>query len=35
METTPSGLKFEDEKVGEGASPARGKPMHVRLCGRL
>jgi peptidylprolyl isomerase len=35
METTPSGLRYEDEKVGDGASPARGKKVTVHYTGTL
>jgi peptidylprolyl isomerase len=35
METTASGLKYTDEKVGTGASPTRGKKVLVHYTGRL
>jgi peptidylprolyl isomerase len=33
--TTPSGLKYTDEVVGTGESPARGKSVKVHYTGRL
>jgi len=33
--TTPSGLKFEDLKVGQGASPEKGKTVVVHYTGTL
>jgi peptidylprolyl isomerase len=33
--TTPSGLKYVDEQVGEGASPAKGQQVTVHYTGRL
>ena len=33
--TTPSGLKYVDEVVGDGASPERGKRVRVHYTGRL
>jgi peptidylprolyl isomerase len=33
--TTPSGLKYTDEVVGEGASPERGKKVTVHYTGKL
>ena len=33
--TTSSGLKYIDEVVGEGDSPARGKKVRVHYTGRL
>ncbi|TAK61976.1 MAG: FKBP-type peptidyl-prolyl cis-trans isomerase, partial [Dehalococcoidia bacterium] len=33
--TTPSGLKYIDETVGAGDSPARGKKVRVHYTGRL
>jgi len=33
--TTPSGLKYVDEVVGSGDSPARGKKVRVHYTGRL
>jgi peptidylprolyl isomerase len=33
--TTPSGLKFEDEQVGTGASPEKGKKVTVHYTGTL
>jgi peptidylprolyl isomerase len=35
METTASGLKYVDEKVGDGASPSKGKRVTVHYTGRL
>src|SRR4051812_16945494 len=35
MNTTPSGLKFEDEKEGTGASPTKGKRVTVHYTGTL
>jgi peptidylprolyl isomerase len=35
METTSSGLQYEDEKVGTGASPAPGKKVTVHYTGTL
>ena len=35
METTPSGLKYEDVKVGTGASPEKGKKVTVHYTGTL
>jgi peptidylprolyl isomerase len=35
METTPSGLKYEDEKVGIGPSPQKGKKVKVHYTGTL
>ena len=34
-QTTPSGLKYVDEKVGEGASPQKGKRVSVHYTGTL
>ena len=33
--TTPSGLKYVDEVVGEGDSPQKGKRVRVHYTGRL
>jgi peptidylprolyl isomerase len=33
--TTPSGLKFVDEKVGDGAAPQKGKRVTVHYTGTL
>ena len=33
--TTPSGLKYVDEQVGTGASPAKGKKVKVHYTGTL
>jgi len=33
--TTPSGLRYVDEVVGDGDSPARGKTVRVHYTGRL
>ena len=33
--TTPSGLKYVDEKVGDGASPQKGKQVSVHYTGTL
>ncbi len=33
--TTPSGLKYVDEVVGSGASPAKGQRVRVHYTGRL
>ncbi len=33
--TTPSGLKYIDEKVGDGASPQKGKRVTVHYTGTL
>lgn len=33
--TTPSGLRYTDEVVGTGASPAKGKKVKVHYTGRL
>jgi peptidylprolyl isomerase len=33
--TTPSGLKYVDEVVGEGARPEKGKRVKVHYTGRL
>jgi len=33
--TTPSGLQYIDEKVGTGASPAKGKMVSVHYTGTL
>jgi peptidylprolyl isomerase len=33
--TTPSGLKYVDEVVGEGAAPEKGKRVKVHYTGRL
>lgn len=33
--TTPSGLKYSDEVVGSGESPAKGKKVRVHYTGRL
>jgi peptidylprolyl isomerase len=33
--TTPSGLKFIDEKVGDGATPQKGKRVSVHYTGTL
>ena len=35
MVTTPSGLKYIDEKEGEGPSPTRGKTVTVHYTGTL
>jgi peptidylprolyl isomerase len=35
MITTPSGLKYQDEKVGTGASPTKGKSVTVHYTGTL
>jgi peptidylprolyl isomerase len=35
METTASGLQYEDEKVGTGASPQKGKRVTVHYTGTL
>lgn len=35
MITTPSGLKYVDEKVGTGASPTKGKNVTVHYTGTL
>jgi peptidylprolyl isomerase len=35
MVTTPSGLKYVDEKVGAGASPSPGKTVTVHYTGTL
>ena len=35
MVTTPSGLKYVDEKEGTGPSPARGKTVTVHYTGTL
>lgn len=33
--STPSGLKYEDQKVGEGASPSKGQKVSVHYTGWL
>jgi peptidylprolyl isomerase len=33
--TTPSGLKYNDDKVGEGASPSQGQRVSVHYTGWL
>jgi FKBP-type peptidyl-prolyl cis-trans isomerase len=33
--TTPSGLKYVDEKVGDGAAPQKGKRVSVHYTGTL
>jgi peptidylprolyl isomerase len=35
MTTTPSGLQYEDEKVGTGASPQKGQQVSVHYTGTL
>jgi peptidylprolyl isomerase len=35
VETTPSGLQYVDEKVGDGASPQKGKRVTVHYTGTL
>jgi peptidylprolyl isomerase len=35
MNTTPSGLQYQDEKVGTGPSPTRGKRVKVHYTGTL
>jgi peptidylprolyl isomerase len=35
VHTTPSGLKYQDEHVGDGASPVTGKSVTVHYTGTL
>lgn len=35
MQTTPSGLRYQDTVVGTGATPAKGKRVTVHYTGRL
>lgn len=35
LQVTPSGLKYEDKKVGEGASPVKGQKVRVHYTGYL